>query len=631
VSYSLKVGRHELIESAFEPDDDDPRGFVHVWELPDTRANYVISCDPSYGRAGWQRALRTEDDEKTDNCAIEVLRCGHGRGPDVQVAEYAAPIDAEDAAAVVNLLGKMYAGRGEDNEALVIIEVQPGPGLLTQRELINRFGYSNLFIWQHLDQMAMKPTLSYGWYSTRQSRQALWIRGTRHINQQKIKLASPWLIEEMTDCVLDNFLSFTARAQWGAHDDRVVALLMGIWCVPPDTEITLSSGSYVPISSVKPGDNVLSRDGVDQVKGVYIRHKREPLREFSISGSYIPLRCTVDHKILIRRTPERRGNRKSRNRSGGPLEWVAARDISVGHQALVPARFDLPKSRFTPDQLYLMGWYLAEGFLHENTIYLSLGPTEINEARHLSHILDTWLQQQKPYRGSKRIRSRIVRKRTTLLIRASSPLIAGILREYLGTGSHEKALNAELFNSSGLEPLLRGWLEGDGHIRKGQTRITTVSQTLAKQMRQVFLNHRVWAKIEERFVADRLLEGRVLPPSRSWIVHVGMPWVESLYDGVPYQNLRYQRVSIVPEGFLTPITKIKEVNYAGFVYDLETEHHTFAAAGVVIHNCANEWNFENAPEEKAKPTRTDTPDYQKAAISYEDMYSDWSDRTANMD
>ncbi len=223
---SIKVGKYTLEGS--EP-DDDPRGFVNIWEPPIATASYIVACDPSYGRAGWQRELRTEDDEKTDNCAIEVIRCGGGRHPDIQVAEYAAPIDAEDAAGVVNFLGRMYAGAGEDSQALAIIEVQPGPGLLTQRELINRFGYTNLFIWQHLDRMAVQQTLSYGWYSSRQSRQMLWIRGTRHINQAKVKINSPWLVEEMTDCVLDNFLSFTARAQFGSHDDRMVAILLGIW------------------------------------------------------------------------------------------------------------------------------------------------------------------------------------------------------------------------------------------------------------------------------------------------------------------------------------------------------------------------------------------------------------------
>ena len=232
MSLALKVGRHSLSEFVDTP-DSDPRGLLHIWEAPRPNATYIVACDPSYGLAGWQRALRTEEDEKTDNCAIEVIRCGRSRGVrqgrDVQVAEFAAPIDAEDAAAIVNFLGRMYSGSDEDGQAQVIVEVQPGPGLLTQRALQNDFNYSNLFRWKHLDRMEVKETLSFGWYSSRQSRQALWIRGTRHINQHKIVLNSPWLVEEMTDCVLDNFLSFTARAQWGCHDDRIVALLMAIW------------------------------------------------------------------------------------------------------------------------------------------------------------------------------------------------------------------------------------------------------------------------------------------------------------------------------------------------------------------------------------------------------------------
>jgi len=173
--------------------------------------------------------LRTREDERTDNCAIEVMRCGVGKQPDVQVAEYAAPIDPEDAAMVCNFLGRMYGGADENDQALCIVEVQPGPGLLTQRELINKYGYLNLFQWQHLDRMSVQQTQSYGWYSSRQSRQMLWIRGTRHITDRKIVLHSPWLVEEMTDLVLDNWLNFTARAQWGSHDDRCVAILLAIW------------------------------------------------------------------------------------------------------------------------------------------------------------------------------------------------------------------------------------------------------------------------------------------------------------------------------------------------------------------------------------------------------------------
>ncbi len=223
----LRIGHRQLAPA--EMSDSDTRGLIWCWEPPSPRANYVIACDPSYGIASWDRTLRKEGDEETDNCAIEVIRCGTRGSPDVQVAEYAAPIDPEDAAIVVNFLGRMYAGASEDEQALAIVEVHPGPGLMTQRDLMNKFGYTNLFIWQHLDSMNIAPTQSYGWYSSRQSRQMLWIRGTRHITKHLLTINSPALIEEMTDCKPDNFQSFTARAQWGSHDDRVVATLLAIW------------------------------------------------------------------------------------------------------------------------------------------------------------------------------------------------------------------------------------------------------------------------------------------------------------------------------------------------------------------------------------------------------------------
>src|SRR6266436_2478220 len=155
---SIQVGRNEIIASA-DPDYDDPRGMLWLWEPPRRNANYIVSCDPSYGIAGWNRFLKRENDEEVDNGAVEVIRCGN---PDVQVAEFAAPVDAEDIAMVVNFLGRMYCGTSEDEQALAIVEVQPGPGLLTQRELINRYGYTNLFPWQHLDSMAVEVTRAYG-------------------------------------------------------------------------------------------------------------------------------------------------------------------------------------------------------------------------------------------------------------------------------------------------------------------------------------------------------------------------------------------------------------------------------------------------------------------------------------
>lgn len=225
---TIRIGNDAIVP--YVPDGDkDARGIVWMWEPPSKVADYFIGVDPTVGITGWNRALRTRDDYKTDNAVIEVFRSGGGAHPDVQVAEYAAPIDPEDLAPVVNALGKMYGGRNEESEALVIIEVYPGPGWMTQRELINRFGYTNIYVWRYEDTRNSRMSSKLGWYSSRASRRDLWLKGMRHINSKQVVIQSPWLVEEMTDCTPDNFLAMTARASYGAHDDRVVAMLLSLW------------------------------------------------------------------------------------------------------------------------------------------------------------------------------------------------------------------------------------------------------------------------------------------------------------------------------------------------------------------------------------------------------------------
>jgi hypothetical protein len=223
------IGSRQRLQK-IDPRDEhfiDPRGLVCMWEPPNPRAAYVMGIDPTVGIVNWDRNLRTRDDYRTDNGAIEIIRVGK---PDYQVCEYAAPIDPEDLADVANILGRMYCGREESQQALCIIEIYPGPGLLTQRKMINHHGYLNHFIWRYLDSMTPKATqsVSLGWTSSPKSVRDLWIRGTRHITHGDIVIRSEWLAEEMADCEPDP-VKMTAKAVYGRHDDRVRAILMSIW------------------------------------------------------------------------------------------------------------------------------------------------------------------------------------------------------------------------------------------------------------------------------------------------------------------------------------------------------------------------------------------------------------------
>lgn len=222
----LSVGTTRLAQA--EALDGDTRGIVYTWEAPNPNELYILGVDTSVGITGWTRELRTQEDAKIDNAVIQVLRKGRTGRRDVQVAEYAAPIDHYELAHVVNFLGRMYAGADEMDQALACIEMNNG-GWATQTELINRYGYLNLPPWRQEGGITPRITERFGWVSSRNNRRDLWVKGMRHINGRMVVLNSPALIEEMTDCTWDNFLSMTARGVYGAHDDRVVSLLIAIW------------------------------------------------------------------------------------------------------------------------------------------------------------------------------------------------------------------------------------------------------------------------------------------------------------------------------------------------------------------------------------------------------------------
>jgi len=227
--------------------DSDPRGILWVYEEPKPQFDYCIGVDPTLGLSSWTRYSRTRDDVDTDNGAIEVIRIGK---PDVQVAEYAAPINALDLAEAANAIGRLYKGRSEDQAALVIVETN-GPGVTTVEELHRRFDYPNLWRWAHLGEMKIKRTTTFGWQASRENNKVLFMKCLRHIDRKAIVFNSPWLVEECADCTFD-WVDSTLRAKWGRHDDRVRAMFLAIWA-SHDWSTDLD---YEPASKVETGKPV---------------------------------------------------------------------------------------------------------------------------------------------------------------------------------------------------------------------------------------------------------------------------------------------------------------------------------------------------------------------------------------
>jgi len=225
------------------PDFDnqvESRGVLWMSEPPSSRHTYVIGGDPTVGIPGWTLQNRNPDDRTTDNATIEVIRCGKVkqiedgkeirivREKDVQVAEYAAPIDPITYAGVLNAIGKLYRGNTEEEGCLINFEVGPGPGISVFPELYSRFGYTNIFQQPYLDTPRPKRNIDYGFWSTQQSKQLLWTKGVRHVWHGGLDFFSPWLLEEMVDANADRFV-FKRRTGGPSHDDRWTGILLALW------------------------------------------------------------------------------------------------------------------------------------------------------------------------------------------------------------------------------------------------------------------------------------------------------------------------------------------------------------------------------------------------------------------
>lgn len=202
----------------------DPRGVVWILEPPRPGATYVMGIDPTQGIPGWSREMRTQDDGKTDNGAIEIVRIGKER--DYHVCEYAAPVDVYDLAHMANLLGRLYGGANEDGQCLTIPEAYPGPGLFLIQEMIHKYGYTNMYRWKYLDRMNPVANQSLGFYTSREANRHLAIRLLRAFQDDKIANVSPYLAEEMADCFMDPVRGWIRS---NIHDDRVRALALAEW------------------------------------------------------------------------------------------------------------------------------------------------------------------------------------------------------------------------------------------------------------------------------------------------------------------------------------------------------------------------------------------------------------------
>ena len=383
-------------------------------------------------------------------------------------------------------------------------------------------------------------------------------------------------------------------------------------CVLPDTVIL---GDNKPISSYNIGDEVTGVSGQVGVTQTFSRNFEGDLIEVSGRGM-LPFLVTPEHPVLtvprtlkggkgtygtgevwklageLAHSPPTRKNKRhpyptgirdclliprirgSVDLSVIPLgKYTTTRGMNVvrGSGENPPLEFPL-----TNETAWLLGVYVAEGWTTRNhDVRFSFG----HEQQDLVCEVTTIVQ-------SLGYHPEVKERRTGTLVRFSSSILAGALREWCGGHLAENKKIPDFLlhhkNDRLLKSFLSGYHNGDGNTtvdKRGPffDRASTTSKILALQLQLAYARLGRFARIRrEPRAGTTQVEGRTVKTRDAYSL-----WpVTSKRKGADF------RINV--DSVAVPIRKVAKVPYSGEVRNLETEDNTYLVSNAVVHNCSVE-------------------------------------------
>lgn len=191
------------------------------WEQPIEGCRYLIAVDTK------ENSEIIKGTGELDRNSVQVLRDAYRDVHDVWhdvkvVARIVAPNQFDDAplARLIAPLAKYYG------DCIVVVENNKGIGLITR---LRDEHQCRLYCSEHWDKVKQSPFSTYGWHTDEGSRRQMVSTGQEYIREQKIEVLDAHIIAELKTFVFNT--KGKAEAASGAHDDDVMALLMGLCCL----------------------------------------------------------------------------------------------------------------------------------------------------------------------------------------------------------------------------------------------------------------------------------------------------------------------------------------------------------------------------------------------------------------
>jgi intein/homing endonuclease len=301
-------------------------------------------------------------------------------------------------------------------------------------------------------------------------------------------------------------------------------------------------------------------------------------------------RLTPEHPVLAVRRETVAVRRRRRNGWLAEVDtrkllqaqptYIPVGELKVGDFLVFPkVKADNSNTAFSPDQLRLLGYYLAEGsaFVHQK---LKQPVVSFTFGEHETAAIEEVKELIRKVTGK---RPQVVHQpsRHAVNITVYSRELMDFCLRHAGKGADSKQLSPEVMSlpPEQVKVLLDAYFAGDGNTcvkGNGNTwmkRISTASQTLAEQLQELLARMGIYASILKRQGGEDTIRGRRIRRKDQFTV----VWTE---------NKRWSEVRDAGDYFLVPIKRIRRIPYDGFVFNMHVEYpNAYLVRGFVAHNC----------------------------------------------
>ena len=293
-------------------------------------------------------------------------------------------------------------------------------------------------------------------------------------------------------------------------------------------------------------------------------------------------KCSYQHisKILNNKSLDTKFNKKIK-------EYLKINNICLTPKTKIPNKIKL-----TPDFLFFIGHFIAEGYAGKNKFILSTHQNEVY---------------------GRKISSNAIKQAFGLIGKNISPknsrcvnlyfcnsIISKFLRKLCGNRALNKKIPYDLKNHYNVGYILKGIFYGDGSFSGQKYSFSTSSRNLLKDLSEILNTHNIHMRFEKRKGHKKWICGYNCIVRDNWILSCLTQHESRFYEFIkpvkynkeckPCRNTSQTLFKEDEKNFYIPIKKVEQKYYRGKVFNFSVEQEqSYTSYGFATHNCMPAW------------------------------------------